>query len=444
MNSLEQAYLAARERGFLQEEEGVPERLSELELQARIYGGEFGDAWTGEDGEAIEIVHFGTWNREPGPDFRKARVRINGVEVDGDIEVDSEARDWENHGHQSNPAFGEVILHIFFRRKLRRFFTRTHENKAVPQVVLGASSKPITRQRAATPIIIEELDARRLIEAAARFRLGRKHQLFQRAVRLRGRDDALFQGIAMGLGYKNNKIPFLLVAQRSGLARSRTKEGEALLFGLAGFLQAHDFDRGDNEARTYLRQLWETWWSIRDREARLVLSAEVWKFAALRPANHPHRRMGALVEASRAFPRLSRAAGEGSVKAFTEALTALDHPYWRRHASLATDRLKSETGLIGGDRANDLVSNVLLPSLSLENGWDKLAALPGPAPSRKALQAAAWLCGPEAERRLARSAMAQQGLIQLHDDFFPQDPVAIWEGFAREGFGKSANWESKV
>lgn len=422
----------------------MPDRVSELELQARIYGGEFGDAWTGEDGEAIEIVHFGTWNREPGPDFRQARVRINGVELDGDIEIDSEARDWEHHCHQANPAFGHVVLHIFFRRKARRFFTRTHENKAVPQVVLGVSSPAVTRQRASNPIIIEELDAQRLIEAAARFRLGRKHQLFHRAVRLRGRDDALFQGIATGLGYKNNKIPFLLVAQRAGLARSRTTEGEALLFGLAGFLQAHDFDRGDDEARAYLRRLWETWWTIRDREARLVLSSDVWKFAALRPANHPHRRMGALVEVARAFPRLSKAATEGSVKGFVEALNTLDHPYWRRHASLATDRLKTETVLVGGDRANDLVTNVLLPSLSLEAGWEKLAALPGPAPSRKALLAAAWLCGPEAERRLCRSAMAQQGLIQLYDDFFPQDPVVLWEGFAREGFGKSANWGDQI
>ena len=433
------AYRAMRERGGLVAEEEWPARVPELELQARIYGGEFGGIWRGEDGEQIEIVHFGAWNREPGPDFRKARLRIDGVEVEGDIEVDSEARDWERHGHEANPAFGEVALHVFYRRRGQRFFTRTHENRVVPQVVLGLAARTPGRSATATPQPIEEAEALPLIEAAARFRLARKAELFQRAARLRGRDDALFQGIATALGYKNNKIPFLLVAQRAGLARSRTSEGEALLFGLAGFLRAHDFDRGDDEAKAYLRGLWESWWAIRDREARLVLSEDMWKFAALRPANHPHRRMGALVEVARAFPRLGKAIGEGNIKAFSEAVDSLDHPYWRRHASLATDRLKSETAIIGSERCKELVVNVLIPSLPMEKAWEKMAALPGATPSRKALQAAAWLCGAGTEKRLARPAMAQQGLIQLYDDYFPQDPRALWESFAREGLGKTAS-----
>lgn len=439
MSDERQAYQDLQRGRMLLSEEALPARIPELELQARIYGGEFGDTWRGEDGETIEVIHFGAWNREPGPDFRKARLRIDGVEVEGDIEVDAEARDWEHHGHQANPAFGEVILHIFYRRKGARYFTRTWENKAVPQVVLAFPAKTLPKSASATPQLLDECDALRLIEAAAKFRLGRKGELFARAMRLRGRDDALFQGMATALGYKNNKIPFLLVAQRAGLARARTPEGEALLFGLAGFLRAHDFDRGDEEARQYLRGLWEVWWGIRDREARLVLEEDVWKFAPLRPANHPHRRVGALVEIARAFPRLAKAAGEANLKGFAEAIAKIDHPYWRRHASLATDRLKKETSLIGSERCNDLVINVLLPSLPFEKGWEKLAALPGSTPSRKALQAAAWLCGPEAEKRISRSAMAQQGLIQLYDDFFPQDPRTLWESFAREGLGKAAS-----
>ena len=63
-------------------------RLPELELQAKIFSGEFGVSWRGEDGESIEILHFGVWNREPGPDFSGAQMLINRKKISGDIEIE--------------------------------------------------------------------------------------------------------------------------------------------------------------------------------------------------------------------------------------------------------------------------------------------------------------------------------------------------------------------
>jgi acyl-CoA synthetase (AMP-forming)/AMP-acid ligase II len=72
--------------------ESPPSGISELELQARVFSGEFGISWRGEDGEKVEVVHFGTWNREPGPDFCSARVVIDGVKLTGDIEIDQDVK----------------------------------------------------------------------------------------------------------------------------------------------------------------------------------------------------------------------------------------------------------------------------------------------------------------------------------------------------------------
>lgn len=136
----EQAYEAAREAvhgDSLREPAPVFRRVAELELQARIYGGEFGVSWRGEEGESIEMIHFGTWNRESGPDFCGVRAVLNGVAVSGDMEIDGDARDWEAHGHAGNEAFDQVILHVFFRKGPRRFFTRTSQNRSVVQICLG-------------------------------------------------------------------------------------------------------------------------------------------------------------------------------------------------------------------------------------------------------------------------------------------------------------------
>jgi hypothetical protein len=402
-------------------------RIAELELQARIFAGEFGVCWRGVDGEEVEVVHFGIWNREPGPDFCGAQVSINGVKVEGDIEIDQDARDWENHGHARNAAYENVVLHLFVRPGQRRFFTRTARNRAVTQVCLTLrNSAKIGPTRPSEAL--DELQAEKLITAAASFRLRRKCEMFQRAAGLRDRERALFEAVAAGLGFKNNKIPFLLVAQRSGLTRARAQDGEALLFGLSGFLQAGDFDEGDGEARTYLRRLWEQWWAMRDRERRLILPDNAWTFSAIRPANHPHRRMGALATVARSFGPINRAVEAGRSTDFATALSSLEHTFWQRHASLTGEPLPRATSLIGADRVLDLLINVFLPAQRFEAAWPQLCSLAGPTPSRKILRSSQWLAGAVRPAHL-QSAMWQQGLLQLAEDFPHLGPQEVWQNF---------------
>jgi Protein of unknown function (DUF2851) len=409
--------------------EATPVGISELELQARVFSGEFGISWRGEDGEEVEVVHFGTWNREPGPDFCAALVLINGVKITGDIEIDQDVRDWQNHGHSRNASYENVVLHMFVRKGRQRCFTSTRQNKAVTQVCL-ALGKPSKNARTGRDGKIDEQQAAKLIEAAAAFRLHQKCGMFRRATRLRGQDEALFEAMAAAMGFKNNKIPFLLVAQRAGLARARASDGEALLFGLAGFLKAGHFDQGGDEARTYLRELWEKWWGIRDRELRLILPGNAWTFSAVRPSNHPHRRMGALAEIARSFGRIKRTVEAGNDADFEKIFSSIQHSFWQRHASLAGEPLPKATSLVGGDRTLDLLVNVFLPARAHEEAWPKLCSLPGPTPSRRVLKALEWLVG-VSPPAWARSAMHQQGLLQLTEDFRHMNPQEVWHHFAR-------------
>src|SRR5437660_3753453 len=83
-----------------------PRIPSELELQARWFAGDFGKHFVSTAGDQIDVSQFGTWNRETGPDFRDAAIRINSREpVRGCIEIDLLDRSWETHGHAISPAF---------------------------------------------------------------------------------------------------------------------------------------------------------------------------------------------------------------------------------------------------------------------------------------------------------------------------------------------------
>ena len=158
-------------------------------------------------GDKIDIVQFGTWNREAGPDFRDAAIRINGSEpVRGCIEIDLTDRSWETHGHATNPAFEETVLHVFVEKSDREFFTRTKSNRNVPQVCIDpailpdafSANVPLARPgRCQSPLKdLPEERVRSVLDAAAQFRLQQKPRGFAARSTAHGRDEALFQEVA--------------------------------------------------------------------------------------------------------------------------------------------------------------------------------------------------------------------------------------------------------
>ena len=64
------------------------------------------------DGRRVDLVHRGTLNTGSGPDFFNAKVRIDGQLWIGNIEIHVRASDWYRHGHDSDTAYANVILHV--------------------------------------------------------------------------------------------------------------------------------------------------------------------------------------------------------------------------------------------------------------------------------------------------------------------------------------------
>src|SRR5256714_1503381 len=292
---------------------------NELELQARWFAGEFGKNFVSATGDKIDIVQFGTWNREAGPDFRDAVIRVNGSEpLRGCIEIDLVDRNWDFHGHSVNPAFEETVLHVFVDKSDREFFARTKSNRNVPQIRIDpailpeafSANIPLARPgRCQAPLgNLPEDRVRSVLDAAAQFRLQKKAARIHAKIDNHGADEVLFQEIAAAFGYKENKLPFALIAQRFSLKnlRKNLNDAEAILFGVAGFLEAPDLAVYKKSAKNYVRELWNRWWPHRDELERLILPAKVWKLSSTRPVNHPQRRLAALSTLVREWPAFRR------------------------------------------------------------------------------------------------------------------------------------------
>ncbi len=423
----------------------VPRIPSELELQARWFAGDFGKEFVSTNGDQIEIVQFGVWNREAGPDFRDSAIRINGGEaIHGSIEIDLLDRSWESHGHATNPAFETTALHVFVERSDRAFFTRTLSNRNVPQVCIDLTSLPeafnanvpLARPgRCQAPLKnLPEERVRSVLNAAAQFRLRQKTSRIRNKIDLHGRDETLFQEIATALGYKENKLPFTLLTQRLplGLLRKNVEDCEALLFGAAGFLEAPNLDIYKKSAREYVRQLWDRWWPHREDLQRLILPAKAWHFIGTRPLNHPQRRLSALAVLVREWPRLQRASGKSGVAAANDFLQALEHPFWNFHYTLTSEASPKQMALIGDSRAADILANVLFPFWAVHELkapaspstqlWAEYTKLPAQLSNRRVETAATRLFGNDARRKeFLRTVAHQQGLLQIYEDFCLQD-----------------------
>jgi Protein of unknown function (DUF2851) len=411
---------------------------NELELQARWFAGEFGRTFFATSGEKIHILQFGTWNREAGPDFCDAAICVNGGQpLRGPIEIDLLDRNWELHGHATNPAFDQTVLHVFVEKSDREFFTRTKSNHNVLQVRVDpaklpeafAANIPLARPgRCQAPLKNLPQDrVRSVLDAAAQFRLQKKTARIRAKIDIHGADEALFQEIAAALGYKENKLPFTLIAQRISLRalRKRLGEAEAILFGVAGFLENSDLDVYKRSARNYLRQLWDCWWPHRDELQRLILPRKTWKLSSTRPVNHPQRRLAALSLLAGRWPGFRRSLDKRIVAAVNKFFNSLDHPFWRTHYTLTANSASDVMALVGESRVADILANAIFPFWQAENPdgiWPAYAKLPARLGNRRLETAATRLFGDDpCQREFTKTVAHQQALLQIYEDFCLQD-----------------------
>jgi len=420
---------------------GLDPLPSELELQSRWYRGEFGEQFLTTCGKHVRIRQFGHWNRGAGPDFPDAAIEIDTPGEapnirSGPIELDPDARDWENHGHGSNPNFDGVILHVFFSQpESTRFYTRTSDHREVPQVLLspevedtGGSRNFLLQYaeakigRCATPLAAMPADqVNSLLEAAAQMRLRIKAQRFARIARLHSPSQALYEGLAEALGYAPNQLPMRILAQRLPLSELRRLDpdlAEALLFGHAGFLDAAEFETYSIPTKGYLRGLWDGWWRYRD-SGEQQMELPPFTLSGFRPGNHPQRRLGALAAIAANWPKIDAASREGPKK-FARALGKLEHSFWSGTFTLKSDPADRPIALIGASRISEILANVLFPILVPDRPetWSDYTAQASGQTNSKLKRAAIRLLGERSDAAsFQRRAFQQQGLLQIYQDF---------------------------
>ena len=319
------------------------------------------DALITEAGERLRVIYPGRPGTSAGPDFRDAVLLTDdGSAVTGDIELHTSAPGWYSHGHDSDPNYNGVVLHVVFSPK-GHADTRMRSGMSAPVLALEAvASRLDEAQDAATPNM-PTLDALRncadiaaTLDAAGDARFFAKSHGFALDIAQIGADETLYRGVMDALGYASNRKPFRLLAERvpfSALALVRNEPSatrllaiKALLLGASGLMNLVDDAEDPGQLRRLYRHLHR-----RLPKAGGPLKEKDWNLFRVRPSNHPARRVLGAAHI------LDGCLDEGIADTFAAALS-------QGGAKALTARLEHRP-YIGKGRAKDMLVNVGLPFL---------------------------------------------------------------------------------
>jgi hypothetical protein len=409
------------------------------------------DELTTLDGRPVRILHPGFKNHEAGPDFRGAMAQIGDEAARcGDVEVDLRASGWRSHGHDRNPAFKQVVLHVIWEGERAAA-------DGIPTLMLrGKLDAPLGELSAALgqdslKSLPEDLRGRccaplrelppdsltALLHEAAETRWRNKAGQFQARARQAGWEQALWEGMFRALGYKQNVWPMQSLAElrpRWEAAKGTATDCQARLFGLSGLLPA-ELSRPRTRADGYVRKIWDHWWRERDGFADYILPRGLWRFNSLRPANHPQRRLALAAHwlaSGDLVARLEKwftatVKDSALAESLLEVLQVEKDEFWSWHWTFKSARLSKSQPMLGVARVTDLAVNVILPWFwvrATEGGNAKLVQVaehryrhwPG-AEDNSVLKLARQRLLGGAKAGVLRGAAAQQGLLQVLRDF---------------------------
>ena len=457
--------------------EPPPERLLQAILQQQRLRR---DQLRTFDGRTVRILHPGFLSAEGGPDFRSAVIQFaDQPPVSGDIEVDLQTAGWHAHGHDKNPNFRTVILHVVWN--VPKKIAATPPALAIADALdaplhelaawLGGETAPALpeefRGRCSAPLReLGDAQLQELLRQAALVRLHGKAAQFAARARDAGWEQSLWEGLFRALGYKHNTWPM----QRLAELRPRWSDGaksaselQSRLLGIANLLPP-ELTRAQRDADNFIRQLWDRWWRERDAFEDCQLPRSLWRLHGIRPLNHPQRRLALAAHWLAAGDFVSRLENWGTASVVGQAsrlstathenIPSLPQPrspkrtggtpvplptallqilqpdrddFWTHHLTLRSAHSAKPQLLLGEARVTDLAVNVILPWLFARAKEGQNAKLQSAIESTYS----AWPAGEDnsvlklarqrllggTSMKLFRTAAAQQGLLQVIRDF---------------------------
>jgi len=295
------------------------------------------------DGEPISILKVGFLNSNSGPDFSDAKIKINGIEWAGTVEIHIKSSDWQVHHHETDAAYDNVVLHVVWENDQQIFRV---DKTLIPTLELkdrvDASLLKEYRKLINNPSAIaceksftgvDDLVKLSMLDKALMQRLENKASQVNEILKLNQGDweETCYQLLAKNFGFKVNADPFYQLAKSLPYKIIQKQNGllqvEALLFGQAGMLETKTKDE-------YITSIFQEYKLLAQKyslhESRLNPSQ--WKFLRLRPANFPTVRIAQFASLLYSSKNIfSQFVSANSFSSIQKLLAVDQSAYWSTH-----------------------------------------------------------------------------------------------------------------
>ena len=349
-------------------------------------------------GQQLQIIYPGRASNCSGCDFLDAVFSIDGKVIKGDIEIHVKSSQWYSHGHNQDPKYNRIVLHIAMWHDSRSP-TLLQNGKTIPTVCLSSflgnsvdkfhradlrrhplPSCPQAREYLNTACL------NRLLATAGEKRFAAKKTSFQIALNEDEAGQVLFRGIARALGYANNTEPCEELADRIPLSLLEKLEPEpdavrqAWILGTAGLLPSQRLNTTykpfEDEEVEKLETIWESTGAV------ATMKKTNWCFFRVRPDNFPTRRLIALSHILARYGKsgllqgmlelVEKAPPQAGHRWLEDGLTIAGQGYWANHFDFGVVKKRS-SALLGREKAAEIAINVILPFVC---AWGKIVAEP--------------------------------------------------------------------
>jgi hypothetical protein len=326
-------------------------------------------------GEPIHVFSPGSRNSDAGPDFLNARIRVGEIQWVGSVEIHICASGWKQHAHDTDEAYDNVILHVVWTNDIaihRRDATLMPTLELKHRVDGGLLSryKELVGSMDLVPCAswLSSLNPLIVLNTLDRMLLHRlqhkSNEVFVYVNRNRGDwEETCYQLLAKNFGFKVNAEPFLQLALALPLKTllkhsDKLLQLEAMLFGVAGFLDAVE----DDDAYYSLLKREYNLLRIKYRLDHREMNKVQWKFLRLRPANFPTLRIAQFAAFLHNNKKLLSGFLEHSATVLKGSFKVHTSEYWQEHYHFSART--SQVSALGDSSVENLLINTVVPVLA--------------------------------------------------------------------------------
>jgi hypothetical protein len=328
---------------------------------------------TTAEGEQMEIVQTGQHNSDSGPDFFNAQIKIEDTLWAGNVEIHLKSSDWNNHSHQLDKAYDNVILHVVYENDQP---VKRKDGSLIPTLELKEKFDPGLwnnyqellhskdwipcehRIRHVDSFILNNWMDRMLTE-----RLEKKTETIFSSLQHNNNnwEKTFYHHLARNFGFRLNALPFELLAKSLPLSfltkhKNHLNQLEAMLFGQAGML-----NKKFNDA--YPSMLQKEYEFLKNKFSLVLIPEHQWKFLRLRPVNFPTIRIAQFAQlVHRSSHLFSKILDCKNMKQLENYFKVEVSEYWKTHFIFEKPSA-NQSKHIGSIAIQNIVINTIVPFL---------------------------------------------------------------------------------